>query len=679
MRQISIVRKQIPIRSGKAAKPDLPMIVRNAHSGGLTRVNRTFTEQVGYNASELENSPLTEWIEPADRDRFQQILDERTGTLLARHRTKQGDWIEFDWKVSSEDKRPVVFGVLHENGDPKENLPEPQTAVVPTDMNEVLEAMALIIEDERPGMKCSVLLLDDAGLRVSVGAGPSLPDEYNSAVEGLKIGPTVGSCGTAAFWNERIIVEDIHTDVLWKDLKKHAVKAGVASCWSHPITSKSGKVLGATALYSPEPRAPTQHELDGLATAARMFGLAIERSYAEQALKTSETARIKRESELEDQLHQAAKMEALGVLAGGLAHDFNNMLVTVLGNAELAMMTIPQESETYEMLRNIITASRRSTELCGQMLAYTGRGVMSTKRLEWNRMIREMGRLLQVTLSKKATLEYKLCDEPLFVEADRAKIDQVIMNLITNASEALANDPGRILASTGTRYYNADELERFQRGAGLAAGDYNWFTVSDTGCGMNPETQKRVFDPFFTTKSTGRGLGLAAVRGIILRHNGAIGIKSEVSSGTTFTVLLPRASRPKKESKPETKSAQVRSSKCVLVVDDEMLVREALVRILRKAGFTVLQAGDGREAIEVFHKEQNSIDCVLLDLSMPELDGEETFRELRKIRHDLPVVLQSGYAEQDILNRVLGAGFAGVLQKPTQTDVLLAKLHEVSK
>ena len=663
----------------RKAKPDLPMIVRDARSGGLARVSRTFTDQLGYVASELGDRPLLEWIEPADRDRFQQILDEGQGTLQARHETKQGGWVEFDWRVRSEDKGPVVFGVLHEDGRAAAKYLRSQPAALPDTMHGILEAMALIIEDERPGMKCSVLLLDDAGRHVSVGAGPSLPDEYNNAIEGLMIGPGVGSCGTAAYWNERVIVEDIQKDVLWKDLKEHAAKAGVGSCWSQPITSKSGQVLGATAIYSPKPRVPTQQELDGLATAARMFGLAIERGYAEQALKASEAARTKRESELEDQLRQAAKMEALGVLAGGLAHDFNNVLATVLGNAELAMMKVPRDGDAYEMLGDIITASRSATELCNQMLAYAGRGVMSTRRLELNSTIRELGGLLHVALSKKATLEYKLCDEALFLEADRAQLDQVLMNLITNAAEALANEPGRIVASTGQRAFDADELARFQPGVPLAAGRYVWVTVSDTGCGMSPETLTKIFDPFFTTKFTGRGLGLAAVRGIILRHHGGISIESELGRGTTFTVLLPRADPPEKDSRPVKEVDQQWSAKRVLVVDDEPQVRKTLARVLRASGFEVVQARDGREAIEVFRREQDSIDCVLLDLSMPELGGDETFRELQKIRHDVRVVLNSGYTEQDILDRFEGVGFAGVLQKPTARDVLVAKLREASQ
>ena len=214
--------------------PDLPTIVRDARSGGLARISRPFTDQLGYVASELGDRPLLEWIEPADGDRFQKILDEGKGALRARHQAKQGGWVEFDWQVRSEDEGPVVFGVLHEAGRPKAKHLGPQPAAVPDTMHEILEAMVLIIEEEHPGMKCSVLLLDKAGRHVSAGAGPSLPDDYNSAIEGLMIGPGVGSCGTAAYWNERVIVEDIQRDVLWKDLKEHAAKAGVGACWSPP-------------------------------------------------------------------------------------------------------------------------------------------------------------------------------------------------------------------------------------------------------------------------------------------------------------------------------------------------------------------------------------------------------------------------------------------------------------
>lgn len=264
--------------------PDLPMVVRSTASGGFVRVNRLFSERTGFVASDLRTGPLFEWIEPNDRKRFQLALEQGEGHLRAHHRTNQGEWVEFDWRVRVENSEPVVLGTINAKLKSSIRRASIPAAQPPKSMHQILRAMALIIETERPGKRCSVLLVDQRTRQITVGAGPSLPKEYNAAVEKLTIGPCTGSCGTAAFWNERIIVEDIQNDPLWANLKTAAFNAGVAACWSHPITSENGAVLGAAALYSSIPCTPTQQELNGLATAASMFGLAIERGYAEQAL-----------------------------------------------------------------------------------------------------------------------------------------------------------------------------------------------------------------------------------------------------------------------------------------------------------------------------------------------------------------------------------------------------------
>lgn len=648
------------------SNPDVPMIVRESRPNGFLRVNRIFTEQLGFADEDLVDLSLLDWIHVDDRPSFQKLLDLGEGTLQARHRSRKNDWTVFDWQVRTEEAGPVALGLMHINNQAEFTHPKKTPRESRGLIGEVLESMALIFEKQHPGLKCSVLLLDEERCSVLVGAGPSLPEEYNQAIEGLRIGPTVGSCGTASYWNTRVIVEDIQNDPLWVNLREYAVKAGLAACWSQPILSSEGVVLGATALYSAEPRTPTKHELVQLETSARMFGLAIERTHAESALR-----------ELEAQLRQAAKMEALGVLAGGLAHDFNNVLATVMGNAELALESITKTDPTRPMLNEIITASRSAAEICNQMLAYVGRGVLSIQHLECNRLIEEFGGLLQVTLSKKATLIYELSDDPQFLEADKTQLGQVLMNLITNAAEALGNETGQIRITTETVQLDASTLRKLNPRSDLNAGEYVRLTVHDNGIGMTQEVQAKIFDPFFTTKFSGRGLGLAAVQGIVLRHHGWIGLKSEPGEGTTFTLLFPRMEPPNELSESPVETViQQQIGKRVLVVDDEPLVRNVMQRILEGAGFEVLLAENGREAIDIYRKEKDAIDCVLLDLSMPELDGEETFSALRQIRSDVRVVLSSGFTEQEILNRFRDAGFAGVLQKPTPRKALIAKINQ---
>ena len=536
-------------------------------------------------------------------------------------------------------------------------------------LGETLRALALIIEDQHPGRYCSILLLDEDRQRVSVGAGPSLPAEYNAAVEGLAIGPSVGSCGTAAYWGQRVLVENIQEEGLWRDLKQFAAMAGVAACWSYPIVnSRTGEVLGALALYNSVPSAPTSRELSGLEMAAKMVALAIERGRAEQTLRESE-----------DHLRQAAKMEAIGVLAGGGAHDFNNMLAVMQGSAELALDMLPDGSKVRHLLSEILAASQKSHELCNQMLAYAGRGMRSMQQLEVNALIQELGNLQKVTLSKKAYLEYDLSPEPMFIEADRAQMNQVVMNLISNAAEALGDNEGKIVVTTSAQTYDRQGLDRLQGSVELETGEYVCMAVSDTGCGMDLKTQERIYDPFFTTKFTGRGLGLAAVLGIVRGHKGTINLESKEGQGTTFNVLLPRvgASTACSEVRQSELIARGAVGKRILVVDDEPAVRKVQTWVLERAGYDVLSASDGQEAVEIFEREGDSIDCVLLDLSMPRLDGEETLHALRKLRGDVCVVLTSGFTEREMLERSSANSFNAVMQKPFAKAELLKTIHEV--
>ncbi len=638
------------------APADPAVILRTVRSNDLLRVNGTFIRELGLATEELAAHPLIEWIHPDDTATLNEALGAGEGCARARHRTKGGDWIPFDWRVVPEASGPVALGRYRARGTAK--LPVSTDPLPAETLSQTLDAMARIVEQKNPGMRCSILLVDAAHERVSVGAGPSLPAGYNEAIEGLKIGPAVGSCGTAVFWNMPVVVENIATDPLWRDLRDAAAIAGVSACWSHPITATDGTVLGAMALYDNEPRAPSRSQMDGLEIAARMVGLAVERE------------------RLEKRLGRAEKMEALGVLAGGIAHDFNNMLATVLGNAELAMTRLPEDAEVSKMLRAVATASLSATDLCNQMLAYAGRGAMSTEPLDSNALVKELGGMLEVALSKKATLDYELSEESLGVLADRSQLRQVVLNLITNASEAIGNREGRVVIATSARTYSRSELEICAPTASLAPGEYVRLRVSDTGGGMSAETQSKIFDPFFSTKSGGRGLGLAAVQGIVVRHKGALTLESSPGAGTTFTVLLPRVSLPRTELPPEPSARDDLRCGHILVVEDEPSVREVMINILDRAGYTVTSAGDGQEAVDLFRLEGESIDCVLLDLSLPKLDGEEVFHQMRGMRDDVRMVLTSGFTEQQIMDRFKGAGLAGVVHKPARMHVLLAKIAE---
>jgi two-component system, cell cycle sensor histidine kinase and response regulator CckA len=366
---------------------------------------------------------------------------------------------------------------------------------------------------------------------------------------------------------------------------------------------------------------------------------------------------------LEKQLLHAQKLESLGVLAGGIAHDFNNILVAILGNADLAIMKLPPESPVMENLRSIEGSVARAADLAKQMLAYSGKGKFIVEAIDLDTLLEEMLHMLQVSISKKAVLRFNPCRNLPTVEADATQLRQVIMNLVINASEAIGDRSGVIAIHTG--YMDCDRLylEEVWMDCSITEGTYVYLEVSDTGCGMDGETLSKIFDPFFTTKFTGRGLGMAAVMGIVRGHKGSIKVYSEVGKGTTFKLLFPASGRVVERSDIEEVGGVWRGHGKVLLVDDEETVRATGSKMLRELGYEVLTAEDGREAIETF-KANSGISFVLLDLTMPHLDGEQCFRELRRLDPQVKVIMSSGYNEHDVTSRFLGKGLGGFIQKP---------------
>jgi PAS domain S-box-containing protein len=385
---------------------------------------------------------------------------------------------------------------------------------------------------------------------------------------------------------------------------------------------------------------------------------------------------------LERQIQHSQKLESLGVLAGGIAHDFNNLLMAILGNTDLALLDIPADSPARESIREIERATRRAAELAQQMLAYSGKGKFVIGSIELGELVREMAALLEVSISKKVRVDYDFAPALPSFEGDATQIRQVIMNLITNASEAIGDQPGTIRVSTGVLHCDRtyldglDEALPIGRSEPLPEGRYVYVEVADSGCGMSRETLARVFDPFFTTKFTGRGLGMSAVLGIVRGHAGALGIYSELGTGTTFRVLFPAAGIGASAGE-RASASEWRGTGTVLVADDEAMVLRVGQRTLERLGFRVLLAADGREAVDRFRERAGEIVCVLLDLTMPQLDGQQVFRELRALRPDVPVILCSGYSEQAVVGLFEGQGLAGFIQKPYTIEVLRENLRRV--
>ncbi len=379
---------------------------------------------------------------------------------------------------------------------------------------------------------------------------------------------------------------------------------------------------------------------------------------------------------LERKLQETQKLESLGVLAGGIAHDFNNILTGILGHASIAADSLGGTSPLLPNLEQIQTAALRAADLCKQMLAYSGKGRFVVERYDLNNLLRDTVSLLELSVSKRARLEFDLAEDVLPVLADATQIRQVVMNLVMNASEAVSESTGLIRVRSGAMLADSSYLQKAHASAGALPGKYAWFEIDDNGSGMTPEVLARIFDPFFTTKFTGRGLGLAAVLGIVRSHNGAMHVESTTGYGTRFRVLLPFS-----KVKPEPKTAPVnakswKSSGRVLVVDDEETVRKVSGRILEGLGFTPVFASDGREAIERF-KENPDFQFVLLDLTMPNMNGAETFLEMQRIQPGTKVLLTSGYNEQDAISRFTAEGLAGFIQKPFSVTQFTAHVQKI--
>ncbi len=380
--------------------------------------------------------------------------------------------------------------------------------------------------------------------------------------------------------------------------------------------------------------------------------------------------------QLETQMQQAQKLESLGILAGGIAHDFNNLLVGILGNASLALLDLPAESPVRHSVSEIEQAAQRAAELTRQLLAYAGKGRFVVEPVDCSQVVREMTALLRTAVSRNAQVSLSLADNLSPVEADITQLRQVVMNLITNASDALPEHGGMIYIHTGQQSVNADYLATCVPGSDTMPGEFVFVEVRDEGRGMDEATRLRIFDPFFTTKFTGRGLGLAATLGIVRGHKGAIRVYSEPDKGTAIKLLFPVGSGTITAVNTPVPAAWQGTGE-VLVVDDEPSVRAVSRALLRRRGFTVAEASGGREALAMVTADTSRFRLVLLDLTMPDMGGDETFRELRRIAPLLKVVLMSGYNEQEVTRQFVGRGLAAFLQKPFRAEELDGAVQRV--
>ncbi len=479
---------------------------------------------------------------------------------------------------------------------------------------------------------------------------------------------------------------------------------------------------------------------------------------AERALREWRLINARRQAEeekrqIELRLQHSQKLESLGVLAGGIAHDFNNLVMAIMGHVEIALGDIPTASPARDSLEDIETVAIRASELCHQLLAYSGKERFVVEPVNLNHLVVEMSQLLETAVAKTAHVQLDLQEDLPTIDAAATQIRQIVMNLITNASDALRGKKGIIRIESGLVDVDEAALRRTRMSAEAAPGSHIYLQVQDTGCGMEPEIQEKIFDPFFTTKTSGRGLGMAAVRGIVRSHRGAIYLESQPDQGSTFRILFPvsdaitgtpsargfdtvssgaprpgtpRPGTPKPgtpkpgatrpgatqpgaprpgtpqpaapmlatrpidgpasiDAEPTPRAASRKTpadsalsstgAATILVIDDDATIRTVTTITLEGAGFLVLTAEDGLRGLERFRRRADDIAVVLLDLSMPEMSGEDTLVELRKLRTDTPVIASSGHGESDVRQKL--PYLSGYIQKPYQAERLIAEVRRV--
>ncbi len=787
---------------------------------GTTRHSRRWKAMLGHADHEIGDDP-GEWrkrIHPKDSDRVladnQACLDGVNDAMASeyRMRTKDGRWI---WvldrgKVMQRDAsgKPLrMIGTLTDISASKSSQfrlaaqADAMTLVATgAPLAQILRTIVVGVES-MCDWRCSILLLDADGRHLLTGAAPSLPTFYSDAVHGLAIGPGVGACGSAAHGGQRVVSHDIRTDPRWADFRELADRAGLRACWSQPIISASGAVLGTFAAYHDQPRSPAPADIDNIVEATRMTSIAIERSRGEQALRTSEE-RLKRaldasrlalwdfdldsgtvylsdawsemlggprqtttttfdalgklvpdedqlriaqamadalrgttpaysiehrvrrpdgqwlwilsqarvverspdgqarravgtnrditerkradatQAELEAQLREAQKLQAIGTLAGGIAHDFNNILAAILGHVALACEDVADAHPAQRHLTQIQKAGLRARNLVKQILAFSRVRANTFVSLSLRPVVDETVQMLRATAGAAARLELSLAEAPLRVMGDATQLQQVLMNLGSNACQALTDGAGRVEIGLCEVEFSDDPAAR---PAGLGAGRHARLWVADDGCGIDARTRQRIFEPFFTTKPVGQGtgLGLAVVHGIVEAHRGAIVVRSAVGQGSRFDVYLPLVDTEStfcplevpRCSPPCAAEPSAGRGQHVLYVDDDEVMAMLVEGLLLRLGYRATCMLDAEAAIALVQADPSGVDLVVTDFNMPRCTGLELARAMGRLRPDLPVAISSGYVCDQLRADAAAIGVRGVMQKENTFEELAALAH----
>lgn len=640
----------------------------------IQEANDRLCEMTGYSREELlGQSAQLLYATPEDyeyvgREKYAQIARQGTGTVETRWRRKDGRTIDVLLSstplVPGDLARGVTFAALDitERRRTLDLLRGINECLVSfgTDPGENLRRIAEAF-GRLSGADC-VLYKRRCGDRLVTETGWNLQPGMEDSVKGAGI-----LCYEAMTENaeQTLTLRNLHagpSSCEHPNVKVH----GYQCCMGCPVKLGAETVAFLCALFSSDYQ-PAGQDLG-------LLQILINAASIEEARRQALEERL----QLERQVQQTQKLESLGVLAGGIAHDFNNLLTAILGHITLARDALPPAAPAAEDMQSAERATRRAAELTRQMLAYTGKARAEVRPVNVSKIVDDMIPMLKVAISKKAALRFELAGDLPPVRADVTQLHQVILNLVINASEALGDQNGEIAVSTGLKECDRAYLASAWLDEERPEGPYVYLEVRDTGCGIEAEILPRIFDPFYTTKFAGRGLGLAAVLGIMRAHRGAVRLESEPGRGTTFRVLFPVSEIPEAPGQDVEEPAEPwTGGGLVLLADDEEGIRLVAGRMLERMGFRVIAAADGAQAVELFRARAPEIVCVLMDLTMPRLDGGEAFRQLRAIRSDVPVILSSGYDETDLAGRFAGEGLAGFAQKPYAFHRLRAIVRKV--
>ena len=761
------------------------------------RVNPAFCRMLGRTREEVLGHPWQDWLHPDDiapTEAQHQRLSHGLPTSAPfenRYRHADGSYRWLAWAVFPDAAHAVVYGTV------RDVTEEHRTAEIEAlhrdalehlarraPLNEILTDLVHSSEVLVPNSRGSILLVRDG--RLHTGAAPGLPPDYVRAIERMPIGPSAGSCGTAAWRDAVVLTSDIAHDPLWEQYRSLAMPHGLVACWSVPFHTAAGAVAGTVAIYPDSSRDPTPAQLAAMETIARLASVAVEHRRVDEELRLLQAAvenlndmvmvtdaepvdepgpqirfvnrafervtgwsrgevlgrsprflqgamtdratldrvkaalanwepvRVELENvrrdgtpfwvemdlspvadergtfthwvavdrditerrHLEEQLRESQKMEAVGRLAGGIAHDFNNMLTAISGFAELLSLDLQDATtEAHSHLQEIRRAAARSAELTRKLLAFSRRQLLQPRTVDLSDIVDELNTLLGRIVGESIHQSLRLATEPVCVTVDPGQLEQVLLNLVINAKEAMPNG-GSLQIETGVVQLSPEYATQH---IGIEPGEYGMLAVTDTGVGIPPEVRARIFEPFFTTKAEqgGTGLGLSTVIGIVTQSGGHIAVESEPGDGTTMKVYFPLVVEAPTPPEPRPDVAADTGSGTILLVEDEELLRSLVTRIFTRAGFTVLAAPDGETALQLVADHAGPLDLLLTDVVLPGMNGREVADGVKALRPGVRVLFMSGYTEDAIVHHgVLDEGIE-FLEKPFTRQDLLARVNAI--